>query len=302
MPQNSIQVSEIFDKWGIDFMGPFPKSHKFENILVAIDYVSKGGKAKGLPTNDARVVIKFLKKLFFRFGIPKALISDRCTHFCNRKMEKVLKRYGVHHRFSTAYHPQTNGQVKNTNRALKRILEKMVKDNPSVRSRKLDDALWAFRTAYKTPIDTTPYQLLYEKTCHLPFEIEHHAYRVLRSCNPDLKLAREKLFLQLHELDELRLQAYENSKLYKGRTKAYHDRKLKIQKEFKARDKVLLYNSKYKFKAPKLRSKWYGPFVVKHGFPSGYVELYDKHGGSFIINGHRVKLSHDDEQINELTT
>ncbi|GJY74569.1 reverse transcriptase domain-containing protein [Tanacetum coccineum] len=75
-----------------------------------------------------------------------------------------------------------------------------------------------------------------------------------------------------------------------------------IHKEFKAREKVLLYNSKYKFKAPKLRSKWYGAFVVKHGFPFGYVELYDKHGGSFIVNGHRVKLYHDEEQINKLTT
>ncbi|GJX50646.1 reverse transcriptase domain-containing protein [Tanacetum coccineum] len=167
--------------------------------------------------------------------------------------------------------------------------------------RKLDDALWAFRTAYKTPIGTTPYRLLYGKTCHLPFEIEHRAYWALRSCNPDLKVAGEKRFLQLHELDELRLQAYENSKLYKARTKAYHDKKLRVRKEFKAGDKVLLYNSKYKFKAPKLRSKWYGPFIVKHGYPSGYVKLYDKHGGSFIVNRHRVKLYHDEEQLNELT-
>ncbi|GKD23688.1 hypothetical protein Tco_1225391, partial [Tanacetum coccineum] len=112
----------------------------------------------------------------------------------------------------------------------------------------------------------------------------------------------EKQFLQLHKLDELRLQAHENSKLYKAQTKAYHERKLRIWKEYKAGDKVLLYNLKYKFKAPKLRSKWYGPFVVKHGFPSGYVELYDKHEGSFIVNGHRVKLYHDEEKINELTT
>ncbi|GJT94913.1 reverse transcriptase domain-containing protein [Tanacetum coccineum] len=79
-------------------------------------------------------------------------------------------------------------------------------------------------------------------------------------------------------------------------------KKLRIRKEFKAGDKVLLYNSKYKFKALKLRSKWYGPFVVKHGFPSGYVELYDKSEGTFIINGHRVKLYHDEEQINELSS
>ncbi|GJR79450.1 reverse transcriptase domain-containing protein [Tanacetum coccineum] len=189
MPLNNIQVSEIFDIWGIDFMRPFPKSHKFEYILFVIDYVSKWAEAEALPTNDARVVVNFLKKLFSCFGIPKALISDRGTHFSNRQMEKILKKYRVHHRIAIAYHPQTSGQVENNNRALKRILEKAVKDNPSIWSRKLDDALWPFRTAYKTPISTTPYRLLYGKTCHLPFEIEHHAYWPLQSCNPDLKLA-----------------------------------------------------------------------------------------------------------------
>nr|GEY93338.1 reverse transcriptase domain-containing protein [Tanacetum cinerariifolium] len=143
---------------------------------------------------------------------------------------------------------------------------------------------------------------MHENTCHFLFEIEHRAYWALRSCNLDLKLVGEKRFLQLHELDELRLQAYENSKLYKARTKAYHDKNLRVRKEFKAGDKVLLYNSKYKFKAPKLRSKWYGPFIVKHGYPSEYVEIYEKHGGSFIVNGHHVKLYHYEEQLNELTT
>ncbi|GKD88112.1 reverse transcriptase domain-containing protein, partial [Tanacetum coccineum] len=167
-------------------------------------------------------------------------------------MEKILKKYGVHHRIAIAYYPQTSGQVEKTNRVLKRIHEKTVKDNPSIWSRKLDDAMWAFCTAYKTPIGTTPYLLLYEKMCHLPFEIEHRAYWALRSCNPDLKFVGKKRFLQLYDLDELRLQAYENSKLYKARTKSYHDKKLRVRKEFKAGDKVLLYNSKYKFKAPKL--------------------------------------------------
>ncbi|GKE64746.1 reverse transcriptase domain-containing protein [Tanacetum coccineum] len=101
-------------------------------------------------------------------------------------MEKSMKRYGVNHRFSTSYHPQTSGQVENTNMALKRILEKTVKDNPAIWSRKLDDALWAFHTAYKTPTGTTPYKLIYGKNCHLPFEIEHRAYWALKNCNPDL--------------------------------------------------------------------------------------------------------------------
>nr|GEU33259.1 hypothetical protein [Tanacetum cinerariifolium] len=126
IPLKNVQVCEIFHIWGIDFMGPFSKSYKFEYILVAVGYVSKWAEAQALPTNDARVVITFLKKLFCRFGMPKALINDKGTHFCNKIMEKTMKRYGVNHLFSTSYHPQTNGQVENTNRALKRILEKTV--------------------------------------------------------------------------------------------------------------------------------------------------------------------------------
>ncbi|GKD36714.1 reverse transcriptase domain-containing protein [Tanacetum coccineum] len=102
MPLNNIQVCEIFDIWGIDFMGPFPKSYKFEYILIAVDYVSKWAEAHALLTNNARVVVTFLKKLFCHFGMPKALISDRGTHFCNKIMEKTMKRYGVNHRFSTS--------------------------------------------------------------------------------------------------------------------------------------------------------------------------------------------------------
>ncbi|GJW42371.1 reverse transcriptase domain-containing protein [Tanacetum coccineum] len=213
-------------------MGPFPKSYKIEYILVAVDYVSKWAEAQALATNDARVVITFLKQLFCYFGMPKALISDRGTHFYNKIMEKTMKRYGVNHQFSTSYNPQTNGQVKNTNRALKGFLEKTVKDNPAIWSRKLDDALWAFRTAYKTPIGTTPYKLIYGKNCHLPFKIKHCAYWALKNCNPDLIAADEKRMFQLHELDELRHQAYESSRLYIARTKVWHDRKLRMRKEF----------------------------------------------------------------------
>nr|GEZ77281.1 DNA-directed DNA polymerase [Tanacetum cinerariifolium] len=110
MPQNSIQVCEIFDVWGIDFMGPFPSSKGNKYILVAVDYLSKWVEAKALPTNDARVVVKFLKSLFSRFGTPKAIISDRGTHFCNDQFSRAMSKYGVTHRLSTAYHPQTSGQ------------------------------------------------------------------------------------------------------------------------------------------------------------------------------------------------
>ncbi|GKB67527.1 reverse transcriptase domain-containing protein [Tanacetum coccineum] len=160
-PQNSIQVCEIFDVWGIDFMGPFPSSRGNKYILVAVDYLSKWVEAKALPTNDARVVVKFLKSLFARFGTPRAIISDRGTHFCNDQFAKVMSKYGVTHRLATAYHPQTSGQVEVSNRGLKCILERTVGENRASWSDKLDEALWAFRTAFKTPIGCTPYKLVY---------------------------------------------------------------------------------------------------------------------------------------------
>ncbi|GKA04599.1 hypothetical protein Tco_0683719 [Tanacetum coccineum] len=117
----------------------------------------------------------------------------------------------------------------------------------------------------------------------------------LKNCNPDLISAGEKRMFQLHELDELRHHAYENSCLYKARTKFWHDRKLKMKKEFKQGNKVLLFHSKYKFKQSKLRSRWLGPYVVKHQYSSGYVELYGKDGKTFIVNGHRLKLYHEED-------
>ncbi|GJT81963.1 reverse transcriptase domain-containing protein [Tanacetum coccineum] len=215
MPQNSIQVCEIFDVWGIDFMGPFPSSKGNKYILVAVDYLSKWVEAKALPTNDARVVCKFLKSLFARFGAPRAIISDRGTHFCNDQFAKVMLKYGVTHRLSTAYHPQTSGQVEVSNRGLKRILERTVGENRASWSDKLDDALWAFRTAYKTPIGYTSYKLVYGKACHLPIELEHKAYLALKHANFDLKTTGDQRKVQLNELSELRDQAYENSLIYK---------------------------------------------------------------------------------------
>ncbi|GJU96054.1 reverse transcriptase domain-containing protein [Tanacetum coccineum] len=123
------------------FMGPFPSSNENKYILVAIDYISTWVEAHAFPTSDARNVVNFLMRLFIRFRIPKALISDRGTHLCNYQMEKAMKRYRVVHRFSTAYHPQINRQVENTNQAIKRILKKTIRNNMKYWSYKLDDAL-----------------------------------------------------------------------------------------------------------------------------------------------------------------
>nr|GFA63250.1 reverse transcriptase domain-containing protein [Tanacetum cinerariifolium] len=208
-------------------MGPFPSSKGNKYILVAVDYLSKWVEPKALPTNDAQVVVKFLKSLFSQFGTPKAIISDRGTHFCNDQFSRVMAKYGVTHRLSTAYHPQTSGQVKVTNRGLKRILEKTMGENRASWSDKLEDALWAFRSAFKTSVGCTPYRLVYGKACHLPLELERKAYWALKHANFDLKTAGGHRKLQLNELNELRDQAYENSFIYKERTKKLHDDKIK---------------------------------------------------------------------------
>ncbi|GJR65690.1 reverse transcriptase domain-containing protein [Tanacetum coccineum] len=258
MPQNSIQVCKIFDIWGIDFMGPFPSSRGNKYILVAVDYLSKWVEAKALPTNDARV------------------------------FSKVMLKYGVTHRLSTAYHPQTSGQVEVSNRGLKRILERTVGENRASWSDKLDDALWAFRTAYKTPIGCTPYKLVYGKACHLPIELEHKAYWALKHTNFDLRTAGDHRKVQLNELNELRDHAYENSLIYKEKTKRIHDSKIK-NRVFNVGDRVLLFNSRLKIFSGKLKTRWSGPFTVTQVFPYGTVELSQNSGPNFKVNGHRLK-------------
>ncbi|GJU30791.1 reverse transcriptase domain-containing protein [Tanacetum coccineum] len=226
-------------------------------------------EAQAFPASDARNVVKFLKRLFARFGIPKALISDRGIHFCNYQMEKAMKRYGVVHRFSMAYHLQTNGQVENTNRAIKRILKKTIENNRKDWSHKLDDALWAFRIAFKTPLGIIPFRIIYGKACHLPVEFKHKAYWAIKNCNMDLTKAEANRFLHINELDEMKLDAYESSISYKERTKRLFPGKLK--------------------------SRWYGQFSVSRDMKNGAIELYDEDGNELIINKQRNGYSLKDK-------
>nr|GFC09697.1 reverse transcriptase domain-containing protein [Tanacetum cinerariifolium] len=173
--------------------------------------------------------------------------------FFNDKFAKVMSKYGVTHRLATAYHPQTSGQVKVSNHGLKRILERTVGENRASWSDKLDDALWAFHTAFKTLIGCTPYKLL-----------------------------------QLNKLNELRDQAYENSLIYKERTKKIYDSKIK-NLIFNVGDQVLLFNSRLKIFLGKLKTRWSGPFTITKVFPYGTVELSQPDGPNFKVNVHRVK-------------
>ncbi|CAM8905497.1 unnamed protein product [Rhodiola kirilowii] len=266
MPQVRILVNDVFDIWGIDFMGPFPVSCGFSFILVAVDYVSKWVEAKATRCADAKTVVDFLRtNIFCRYGVPKAIISDQGTHFCNRIMASTLKRYHVHHRTSTAYPPQTNGQAEISNREIKGILEKMMGPTRKDWSQRLYEALWAYRTAYKTPIGTSPFRLVYWKACHLPVELEQKAYWALKKCNPDLQAVGLDRRLQLCELEELRLEAYESQTDYKARTKLYHD-KFILRRTFEVGQQVLVFTSRLRLMPDKLRSRWTGPYTVTRVF------------------------------------
>ena len=146
--------------------------------------------------------------MFTRFGTPRAIISDEGSHFVNKCLKWLLDKYDVKHKIATAYHPQSNGQVERVNREIKGILEKVVRPSRKDWSRRLDDALWAYRTVFKTPLGMTPNLLVFGKACHLPLELENKAHWALKKLNFDLKQASERRMLQLDELEELRLFSY----------------------------------------------------------------------------------------------
>ncbi|XP_038882372.1 uncharacterized protein LOC120073639 [Benincasa hispida] len=208
-------------------------------ILLAVDYVSKWLEAVACARNDACTVSK--------------------------------------HKITTTYHPQTNGQAKVSNQEIKSFLEKVVNATRKDWAQRLDEALWAYRTAYKTPI-----------------ELEHKAFWTVKKLNMNLDAAGAQRKLQLNELEEWRLNVYEKNKLYKEKTKRWHDHRIS-KKELVVGQIVLLFNSCLHLFTGKLKSGWSGPFIIKTIFPYGAVELIrEDDANAFKVSVQSVKPHFED--------
>ena len=192
-----------------------------------MDYVSKWVKAIACPRNDVNTVVGFVQRnIVSRYGPPRTIISDEGSHFANKLYAKLLSRYGVRHDMKLAYHPRSNGQAEISNREIKNILEKTVNTSRKDWSVKLDDALWAYKTTYKTHIGISTYKIVFGKPCHFPLELEYKAMRAIKKLNCDFQATKEKRLLQLNELKELRNEAYDNAKIYKEKTKKWHNQRI----------------------------------------------------------------------------
>ena len=211
-------------------MGPIkpPARHTHaEYIIVATDYLTKWVELKATVKNDARTTAKFLYEyVIVRFGLPIEIVSDQGVHFVNEVIEFLLAEFMVIHRRSAPYHPQANGQAESTNKTITTTLTKVVEGNRTDWEIKLHSILWAYRTAYKTSIGTTPFNLVYGLNAILPIEFLIPTLRVAKELEWTGHEFSDRID-ELEKLDEDRLLALVGIYAEKRRQKQWHDSNVK---------------------------------------------------------------------------
>ena len=294
MPIYPVIPLQPFAKWGLDFIGPIkPKSQSTgcEYILVATDYFTKWAEAKALRSNTAAEVARFLyENIMTRFGCPVELVSDQGTHFLNQVMEELTTKHMIIHKKSSTYHPQCNGQAESTNKILIKTLKKIVEGHKKDWDKKLNSALWAYRTSFKVTTGMTPFRMTYGLEAVVPMEFMVPSLRMAMQEKLPMEKSREERIQELLNLEEDRQQSILITEAVQKRRKAWADRHGK-QKVFSKGDHVLVFNSKLGKHPGKLKLRWIGPCIIEEESAPGAFTLRNMDGTRRpgVVNGCRMK-------------
>eukprot|EP00253_Pinus_taeda_P022197 PITA_22197 len=252
-----------FEKWGMDFVGPInPPSKQKQYIIACIDYLTMWAEAKEIKAATEEKVAGFLR-------------------------ENIFYKFRIKHGTSTPYHPQANGKVEVTNKALEGILKKVVSSNIKYWVDRLVKATWAYNTTWKTTIGFTPYEMVYGKKALLSIEFESNTLRMAAQLDLDLSHAQKEILLQLNGLDEHRMQALLHIEVVQLQRNIWHDKNIK-EKQFQEGDWSLLYDSRYKNFKGKLRKRWLGPYTMekRNNNDSILIRIIDDEAIPMLLNGH----------------
>lgn len=292
MPLNPQVILEPFERWALDFIGPInPPSNQRVYILVCTYYMTKWVEAKALIKANEESILTFLfEEIFVRFGLPRELVTDGGPAFNYHGFKDTLQKYHIKHKMTTPYHPQSNGQVENTNKVIEAILTKKIKENRRDWFQKLPEALRAYRTTWKNTTGFSPYELVFGKNVVFPLEFEIKTLRTALAVNLDLTDAQTASLQQLQELDEKRLDAIHQTTMIQQQRTRWHDKTIK-QKQFQKGNWALLYESRFENFQGKLRTRWLGPYEIDVVFPNGTVRLLtiDDNRTPLLVNGYRLR-------------
>jgi ribonuclease HI len=297
-PLHPTVASWPFDSWGTDIVGPIdpPSSGGHRFILATTDYFSKWSEAVALKEVKATDVIKFFRtRVLFRYGTPRRIISDNGTAFKNAKIYAFASQYNIDWRYSSIYNPRANGLAEAFNKTLIRLLRKMVDKNHKSWHERLPEALWAYRTTYRTPTQATPYSLVFGVEAVLPLEVEIPSLRIALQAEMPLDESAKLRLDELDAMDEKRLIAHQSLELYQAQmTRAYD--KMVRPRTFRKGELVLILKRPIigRHTGPKFSANWEGPYIIEQVFEGGAYQLVDHLGVRVTtpINGRYLKKYH----------